>query len=158
MCNFNRNTLFAAIDLDRTFIDQPKLIQNLLKETNKLFNKGIFKPLPCKTFPASQAIEAFQFMARSKHIGKIMLKFDGQTVQGSPIKKPIVHSECSYLITGGFSGFGLTAAKWLAKKGAKHLILIGRTGANSFEAKNTVKQLKEQGINIEEAALDIAKH
>ena len=155
MCHFNRNTLFSAIDLDRTFIDQPKLIKNLLREANKLFKKGIFKPLPCKTFPANQAIDAFQFMARSKHIGKIMLKFEGETVQGSPIKKPLVHSACSYLITGGFSGFGLTAATWLAKKGAKHLILIGRSGASSEEAQNTLKQLKEQGVHSVEAAIDI---
>lgn len=152
MCEFNRNTLFAAIDLDRTFIDEPKLIQTLLKETDQLFKKGVFTPLPCQSFPANQVIEAFQFMARSKHIGKIMLKFDQETVLGTPL---LVKSDASYLVTGGFSGFGLTIARWLAKKGAKHLILVGRSGAKSPEAQKVMKQLKAQGVHVHEAAVDI---
>ena len=160
MHDFNRNTLFAAVDLDRTFIDQPRLIQNLLREANRLFKQGIFKPLPCTLFPAGQAIEAFQFMARSKHIGKILLKFDNQTVQGLPlaVQKPFVKPEYSYLITGGFSGFGLAIAQWLAGKGARHLILMARTGASSVEAQNAVEQLREQGVHVEAVSVDVANN
>ncbi len=34
----------------------------------------------------------------------------------------------SYLITGGLGGLGLKAARWLAERGARHLVLVGRTG------------------------------
>jgi acyl transferase domain-containing protein/NADPH:quinone reductase-like Zn-dependent oxidoreductase/acyl carrier protein len=154
---FNRNTLFAAIDLDRTFIERPRIIQKLLKETNLFFKKGLFKPFPCKSFPASQAVEAFQFMARSQHIGKIMLTFDQQTVHGNPLTAPqkILHGECSYLITGGLSGFGLAAAQWMADNGAKHLILIGRKGAASQDALEMIKQLKNEGVCIKVASVDV---
>ena len=154
---FNKNTTFSAIDLDRTFIDQPALIKRLLKETHLLFSQQIFQPLPCKIFPASDVVDAFQFMARSKHIGKIMLKFDEQTVQGIPLssKKAMLNPKCSYLVTGGFSGFGLTIAQWLAKKGAKSLILIGRSGPSSSEAKEVLDQLKKDKIHVKAASVDI---
>ncbi len=154
---FNNNTSFSSIDLDRTFIDNPKLIQRLLKETHQLFDKEVFKALPCEIFPANQPIEAFQFMARSKHIGKIMLKFEGVTVQGIPLKKdiPIVNGASSYMVTGGLSGFGLSVASWLAEKGAKHLILVGRRGASTTEAKNVVERLRKDGVHVKIAAVDI---
>ncbi|MDX1928049.1 MAG: SDR family NAD(P)-dependent oxidoreductase, partial [Pirellulaceae bacterium] len=36
----------------------------------------------------------------------------------------------SYLITGGFGGFGQKTAEWLIQHGARHLILTGRTAIN----------------------------
>src|SRR5436190_1446606 len=38
-----------------------------------------------------------------------------------------LHQDSSYLITGGLWGLGLEVARWLAQKGAKHLVLLGRT-------------------------------
>ena len=152
MRDFDRNTTFASIDLDRTFVDRPKIIRRLLKETANLFQKGIFKPLPCKTFPAGEVVEAFQYMARAKHIGKVMLKFKGEQVQGL---KPIVCPYASYLITGAFSGFGLAVAEWLAHLGAKHLILIGRKGPTTPEALALLDRLKKNNVQVQAAAADV---
>jgi acyl transferase domain-containing protein/NADPH:quinone reductase-like Zn-dependent oxidoreductase/NAD(P)-dependent dehydrogenase (short-subunit alcohol dehydrogenase family)/acyl carrier protein len=157
MRHFNNNTTFASIDLDRTFIDQPKMIGRLLKETHSLFEKQIFKALPCEIFPAKQVVEAFQFMARSKHMGKIMLKFENETVLGVPLEatKSVVDPSASYLVTGGFSGFGLSVAQWLVEKGARHLILVGRRGANTEEAKAVLESFKKEGVKIKIAAVDV---
>ncbi len=156
MRHFNNNTSFTSIDLDRTFIDNPKLIQRLLMQTYNLFEKGIFKSLPCEFFSANQPVKAFQFMAHSKHIGKIMLRFDSQKVQGIPLK-PFVNPNASYLITGGLSGFGFSVALWLAEKGAKHLVLLGRKGATSVETTDAIEQLRKEGVNVKVAAVDVTE-
>lgn len=160
MGTFNRNTLFASIDLDRSFIDQPALIQKLLKETHHLFAKGVFKPLHCHHFPASEVCEAFQLMARSKHIGKIMLEFENQAVLGETMStsKPFVSGNATYLVTGGFSGFGLSVVKWLVEKGAKYVVIISRRGAVSSEAKQMVEQLRKTGVTLKEACVDVTHH
>lgn len=157
---FNGNTSFAAIDLDRTFVDDPKCIQRLVKETFALFQKGIFRPLPYTTFSASQIQDAFQFMARAKQIGKVMVNFSEQRVQGVPLKVhvPIVRENSSYLITGGFSGFGLEVAKWLVGKGAKSLILVGRSGASSDAAQEAIQQMMQEGVSVKVAAVDITDY
>ncbi|MCP4699362.1 MAG: amino acid adenylation domain-containing protein [Gammaproteobacteria bacterium] len=41
-------------------------------------------------------------------------------------------SDSSYLITGGLGGLGIKAARFLVEHGARHLVLVGRSGANSF--------------------------
>lgn len=160
MGTFNRNTLFASIDLDRSFIDQPALIQRLLKETYHLFAKRVFKPLHCHHFPASEVCEAFQLMARSKHMGKIMLTFENQTVIGETISKSksFVNGNATYLVTGGFSGFGLSVVKWLVEKGANYLVIVSRKGAVSSEAKQTVEQLRKAGVVVKEACIDVTHH
>ena len=38
-----------------------------------------------------------------------------------------LRSDASYLITGGLGGLGLRVARWMIAKGARHLILLGRT-------------------------------
>ncbi len=156
MKDFDRNTLFASIDLDRIFLDHPQIIQRLIKKAFSLFNKGVFQSLPCKSFPANESIEAFHYMARAKQVGKIMLKFANQTVMANPrTQSCFIDSNSSYLITGGLSGFGLIAAKWLVEKGAKHLILLGRSGASSKESQTVLNQLTERGISINVASVDV---
>jgi phthiocerol/phenolphthiocerol synthesis type-I polyketide synthase C len=61
----------------------------------------------------------------------------------------------THVITGGFGGFGLETAKWLAKRGARHLVLIGRRGAAAEEAKAAVADLTARGVHVYSAACDI---
>jgi acyl transferase domain-containing protein len=51
--------------------------------------------------------------------------------------------EATYLVTGGFGGFGRKTAEWLMSNGAKHLVLTGRTGADSTERRMIVRRLVE---------------
>lgn len=52
---------------------------------------------------------------------------------------PIV-SNASYLITGGLGGLGITVAQWLVDQGARHLILLSRSGLPSRELWDQVDQ------------------
>ncbi|XYI03831.1 type I polyketide synthase [Sorangium sp. So ce1128] len=39
-----------------------------------------------------------------------------------------VRADHAYLITGGLGGLGLGVARWLVRRGARHLVLLGRAG------------------------------
>jgi epothilone polyketide synthase D len=47
---------------------------------------------------------------------------------GAPAAPPALRPDASYLITGGLGGLGLTLAGWLADRGARHVVLTGRSG------------------------------
>jgi len=64
--------------------------------------------------------------------------------------------KASYLVTGGLAGFGLRTAQWLADKGARHLILVSRSGARSDAARAAVAALQAQGVHVHAAACDVA--
>jgi NAD(P)-dependent dehydrogenase (short-subunit alcohol dehydrogenase family)/acyl carrier protein len=85
-------------------------------------------------------------MSRAAHIGKIVVTQRpawSKSTQGTPV----LHGDCSYLITGGLGGLGLLFAEWMAAHGARHLILLGRQ-APSPSASATLSQLAASGVAI----------
>ena len=60
----------------------------------------------------------------------------------------------TYLVTGGLSDLGLHAARWLLRRGARHLVLCGRSApdAASVEA---CAELEELGASVHYKRLDV---
>ena len=77
----------------------------------------------------------------------------GQGPQGEMVK---FRQKASYLVTGGLGGFGMAVAKWLARHGAKNLVLIGRSGAMASVAKREVAALRRQGARVMVVKTDVA--
>ena len=70
----------------------------------------------------------------------------------------------SYLITGGLGGIGLGMASWLASRGARHLVLVGRTpmpprpewAAHSADRRvAAIVDLERTGATVETVAVDV---
>jgi NAD(P)-dependent dehydrogenase (short-subunit alcohol dehydrogenase family) len=73
-----------------------------------------------------------------------------------PAQLPQVRADASYLVTGGLGMLGRSVAKWLIDKGAKHLVLTGRTA--SAEAAQEVfgaAEINSGAIRVE--AADISR-
>jgi len=77
--------------------------------------------------------------------------------------------DASYLITGGLWGLGFEVACWMAKKGARYLVLLGRTKLPRRESWSQVqpgtrlarqiagiRELEEGGVHVYYAAADVA--
>ncbi len=65
-----------------------------------------------------------------------------------------INSTGSYLITGGLGSLGLKIAAWLAEKGAKNLILLGRSKLNN-DAKAVINKLEQEGVTVNTIKADI---
>ncbi len=158
METFNRNVSFSAIDLDRIFRDRTPLAQHLFEATTQGFALGHFRALPTMVFPAADAESAFRYMAQSKHIGKIVLDLSEQPVAAVPAPgtRSTIRSDATYLVTGGTRGFGLEIAKWLVARGARHLVLLSRSGMTNDETKQAVTVMQSQGVEVLAGAVDVA--
>jgi acyl transferase domain-containing protein/acyl carrier protein len=64
--------------------------------------------------------------------------------------------EHTYLITGGLGGMGLKLADWITQRGAKNLVLIGRSGAGD-NTLQFIERLKAQGVRVEIQSADVSK-
>ena len=78
-------------------------------------------------------------------------------VRHSPARRePLkIWSDATYLITGGWGGLGLAVAEWLARHGAKNLVLCGRSQP-SPEALRVVDTLEELGVRVLIKRADVA--
>lgn len=154
---FRNNLTYFGVDLDQLMRAQPDVSQRLFSEVLGLVAEGEFSPLPYRNFKAQEFIDAMRLMQQSGHIGKIVLSPPGPGEIGIAPKGVFAPApDKAHLITGGCGGFGLAAARWLAAHGARHLVLVGRSGASSPEAQEAVADLKSSGINIQVEALDVA--
>ncbi|MEV7084162.1 SDR family NAD(P)-dependent oxidoreductase, partial [Streptomyces sp. NPDC093516] len=60
------------------------------------------------------------------------------------------------LVTGGTGALGRHVARWLARSGAEHLLLVSRSGPDAEGAAGLVEELAAHGARAELAACDIA--
>ncbi|MCI0564761.1 MAG: SDR family NAD(P)-dependent oxidoreductase, partial [Nitrososphaera sp.] len=104
-------------------------------------------------------MNAFRYMAQAKHIGKVVVSFQEHEADPVPLppKQFSARKDGTYLITGGLGGFGLATAKWLAERGAKHLVLMGRSGATTEEAISSVEAMKRAGVNLVVVKADVTR-
>jgi acyl transferase domain-containing protein/NADPH:quinone reductase-like Zn-dependent oxidoreductase/acyl carrier protein len=156
MAAFNRNITFHGIDVDRLMIERTPKVQAILRDIETYYESGVFAPVKTYLFPASEAQDAFTFLAQSKHMGKVVLNFENQEVEvAQAAPKKHLDTEGTYLITGGTGGFGLQIGRWLASKGVKQLVLASRSGARSEEAQLAIAEMEAMGTNVWAEPLDI---
>ena len=156
---FRNNLSYFGIDADQILIEQPALATGLLQEIMERFEKRVYHPLHHRVFPISRVSQAFRYMQQSKHVGKIVISVKQPVPKVQPrIRKGLrFDGEATYLLTGGLGGFGLATASWMVDKGARHLVLMGRSGAATAEARSAVETLKKAGAKVVVARADVTK-
>ena len=156
---FRNNISYFGIDADQLMAERPHLTRRLFKDLMQLFDEGTLKPLPYRAFPAAQAVEAFRYMQQSRQIGKVVINFeDGLGAVEPPAaarRRLSLPARATYLVTGGMRGFGLETARWLAGKGARHLVLMSRRGAADEEAAPAIEELQRRGVQVRAVACDV---
>jgi NADPH:quinone reductase-like Zn-dependent oxidoreductase/acyl carrier protein len=155
---FRNNITYFGIDADQLLQHEPDLSAKMMREVMQLFNDGVFRPLPYSEFSASEVEKAFRYMQSSQHIGKVIVSQKSRSLKlRREIKKPILElkADATYMVTGGLSGFGLATAEWLAARGAKQLVLLGRRINLEPETRRVIKALTEQGVNVDVMQCDV---
>src|SRR5438552_6764919 len=147
---FKNNLSYFAIDLAKMMHDRPDLIHEMLAQIVQLFDLLYLHPLPYKAYPLGNVTDAFRDMAQAKHIGKIVVPVSGTDVAVEPETQTVfsLQDNATYLITGGLGGFGLAVARWMADKGARYIVLLGRSGTSTEEARSTINSLRRRGVGV----------
>ncbi|KAF3910969.1 hypothetical protein AA313_de0200827 [Arthrobotrys entomopaga] len=160
MAQFEKNCSFSAVDLGHMFLKRPKQVTQLINECIELFNQGHLRVVhPLHKFGVSDLIGAFRLIQSGKSSGKIVVETKPQSPVQAIIRvkqKTSFSSNASYLIAGGLGGLGRDIARWMAEKGAKHLILLSRSGAKTEAARALKAELDTMGVTCITPACDIS--
>jgi thioester reductase-like protein len=156
---FQNNLSYFAIDLDRLWVTRPETMARLFNRVMEKAEKQVFRHLPYQTFPVSRASEAFQHMARARHIGKVVVEMEDPAVIVRPgdDETLTLRTDGTYLITGGLGGFGLATARWMVERGARHIVLLGRNGPASGEAEEGLRDLETRGAAVRVVRADVTR-
>jgi acyl transferase domain-containing protein/NAD(P)-dependent dehydrogenase (short-subunit alcohol dehydrogenase family) len=142
---FKPGVKFFAITLDRMMAEQPESVGQLMREVMSQFVEKELESLPLRVFRIQQTIDALRHMARAEHIGKVVIQ---APAHADPVHRAFaLRADGTYLVTGGLGGVGLKVAHWLADRGARHIVLVGRSGA-SVEARAQLEGLEKAGVRV----------
>ncbi|GII57280.1 polyketide synthase [Planotetraspora thailandica] len=156
---FSDNIAFYGVDVGTLMWKAPELMADSTSQAAPLYRSRRFRPLPHTVYPAARVADAFAMMRHSRHIGKVVVSFDPRdepvTVRPQQME-PRLEPEGTYLVTGGLGGFGAATARRLARRGARHLALLGRRGAEAPEAPALLEELERSGVEVRAYAADVA--
>lgn len=62
----------------------------------------------------------------------------------------------SYLITGGTGGLGRSIARWLAREGARYIVLASRSGTSQKGVQKLLEELRGKEVKVVVAKCDVA--
>ncbi|MCL6285140.1 SDR family NAD(P)-dependent oxidoreductase [Ruegeria sp. 2012CJ41-6] len=145
------NGQYHVVDIAQLRADSPKVSAALFQDVIRRVENHEFSPLHHSSFALESANEAFQYMARADHIGKVVLLPDPAPAEFQSTIRP----DASYLITGGLRGLGLLTARYLADCGARTLFLAGRSAPDS-QTEAVVSALTQRGVSVSVCACDIS--
>ncbi|KAF6239178.1 hypothetical protein HO173_002439 [Letharia columbiana] len=153
---------FAGVDLTVVAKYEPDISIKLLTDVLELYRTSAIEAVsPITSFAMSELQIAMRLMQGGKHMGKIIIRSHGdEVVQVLPplIYTTIAHADASYPITGGTGGIGRSLASWLAKNGAKPIVLVSRSGSSSASAHALVEEIDilDNGVPIAVRKCDVS--
>ena len=156
---FFRNASYRALDMSHSSITRP-MIAELISRMLKLITDGHIKPIsPVTTFSFTKIADAFRYMRTGSHIGKIVISDGLEDVQIPTRAAPRtlrLRSDVAYLIVGGLKGLCGSLAIYMARHGAKNLVIMSRGGygdeksqaiLNDLDAIGTRAQLEQGDVS-----------
>ena len=146
---FMRNLSFFALDMDRLFRERGDDAAALMTEVLDAVRSGTYRPLPFTTFPITDVRAAFRTMAQAQHTGKVVVQIPQHTAEANRASR--FRTDATYWITGGCGALGLQVARSMVDQGARHVVLSGRSAAES----DAVAALRRSGADVRVEKVDV---
>ncbi|KAK3343522.1 fatty acid synthase S-acetyltransferase [Lasiosphaeria hispida] len=161
MGSFAHNVSFSAVDLRHIAQADLDLTQRLLRGTlGLLAERKIKHPGPLHRYPVSEVERAFRHLQGGKNIGRVMITLDRTDVVPQLLfTRPswTFDPHATYLVAGGSGGLGRAIAKWMATRGARHMLLPSRSGGTASPAASALlSDLRARGVNVLAPRCDMA--
>ncbi len=140
----------------KMYLQRPARLQQMLTQVVEQFEQQQMAPLQSLTVSVHDI--AWQKLSLSSDIRTVVMTFSTHGQELPVVQKDIAvfDPNGTYFITGGFGGFGQKTAEWLVSKGVRHLVLTGRTGANTPARQAILQHLRELGATVKAVACDTA--
>ena len=159
MAPFEDNRAFIGGEVARLLVTHKGIVARLLQLMMEQYLKGNFQPItPITSFDAKDVQEAFRFMQKGSHTGKIVIRMpeEGNLPTKLTVPIPKFRGDVSYLLSGGLGGLGKAIASWMVSYGAKHLIFISRSAGLSGEDRTFLQELNAMGCSTQCFPCDVA--
>lgn len=157
----NRN--YCCVDIDGLW-KRIHIARALIFTILDFYNKGHISPLPTKIFTAAQTQDAFRFMEKGLHIGRVGVAIKEAAEEADSAfqttKRALAVSfpgSASYLMVGGLGGIGRAVSTWMVDHGACEIIYMSRSAGLTNKDDAFVHELQSMGCSVKLVSGDATK-
>ncbi|KAI1379651.1 fatty acid synthase S-acetyltransferase [Hypoxylon crocopeplum] len=155
MNTFLANRSYSCVDIDQLW-KKPVLMKNLILSTLEYYEKGLTTSIqPLKIFPATEPADAFRYMQKGQHIGRIGISLrksrEDHDIDFNTTKRPRpmdFDGSASYLLVGGLGGLGRAISTWMVDHGAREMICLSRSAGAGSQDESFVNELKSMRCDV----------
>nr|AUY61968.1 polyketide synthase [Clonostachys rosea] len=108
-------------------------------------------------FGGTELPKAFKQLRREPH-RDVVISFeesDRINISKKPRSAVELDPHATYIIAGAFGGIGRATASWMVTRGARHLIMLSRSGPKTPETLKLLNDLRGNGCQIEALCCDV---
>ncbi|KAH7083527.1 putative polyketide synthase [Paraphoma chrysanthemicola] len=161
---FLANRSYCCVDIDQLW-RRPNVLKSLISSTIKFCEDGKITPVrPIKVFPAMEIQEAYRYMQKGQHIGRVTIShvgnFGDTKSAFESVSRPyqVTFSDsASYLLVGGLGGLGRAVSRWMVEHGARELIYLSRSAGKSPDVSAFVDEMSSMGCEVHLVSGDVTK-
>ncbi|KAK8075870.1 Polyketide synthase [Apiospora hydei] len=153
------NVTFTTINMPKLAAARPKVMAAALGAVADAFARGAFKPLGgVVVLPVSDLQMGLQMVQQGCFHPVVVAPRAGEQVK-------VAHSTAgaslspngTHVIIGGTGGLGRSMAKWMVAHGARHIVLVSRSGGNDKKVKKVIREAAQQfGATVVVKTCDVA--
>ncbi|KAI1460402.1 fatty acid synthase S-acetyltransferase [Annulohypoxylon moriforme] len=152
---FLANRSYCCVDIDQLW-KKPTLMARLIHTTLEFYEKGLTTSIqPLKIFPATEAADAFRYMQKGQHIGRIGISLRNSAedrdihFETSKRLRPLnFKNSASYLLVGGLGGLGRAISAWMVDHGARELVYLSRSAGEGSTDGIFINELKSMNCDV----------
>ncbi|KAM0715744.1 hypothetical protein Q7P37_008258 [Cladosporium fusiforme] len=141
-----RNGTFTSLNLLKLAKARPELVKKILTFAVQEYSKGNWNPAASAvTLSLSEIERGMQAIQQSTlHTIVISLEHNEQIkiTHRSVLRR--INSSGTHVIVGGTGGLGLSVAKWMVQQGARHIVLVSRSGGNAQRTNELIAACQDE--------------
>ncbi|PGH00300.1 hypothetical protein AJ80_09194 [Polytolypa hystricis UAMH7299] len=157
---FQSNRSFVGVDLAGFIDERPEACRRLLEQCMEYYVQGKIDPIsPITVFDAAHISDAFRYMQKGQHIGKIVVNFPDESAPLPETRKKEqarFSPTASYLLVGGLGGLGRSVSTWMVEYGARNFVYLSRSAGASDGDTHFFEELEAQGCRVTSVAGSVA--
>ncbi|KAJ4411015.1 Type I Iterative PKS [Gnomoniopsis sp. IMI 355080] len=157
MQTFLANRSYSCVDIDQLW-KKPAVLSSLIEATMEYYRLGHIKARPATVFDAVKTPDAFRYMQKGQHIGRVVLRLHDdsgrETINSEGLTakaRRVTHfnsAPSSYLLVGGLGGLGQALSVWMAENHACELVFLTRSAGEDVKHSKFVAELESMGCRV----------
>ncbi|KKO98752.1 fatty acid synthase S-acetyltransferase [Trichoderma harzianum] len=160
MAKLEYNCTFSSVDLTLVAAERPKIMERTFASVMRLLGNKTVNPIGPITCVNIQDVEgALRKLQSGKTTGKLVVTHSGRSQVKATHPAPrsdMLEHDATYLIIGGTGGLGRSITRRMVRRGARHIVLLSRSGKVTDDLSKLMKESRKLAASIYVVACDVA--